>query len=934
MSADRVDGLVTSHMGGRRFLLFLLTAVAAGTVGARTVTVSHVVRSSGLVHLGFGPGTVGVSNQLYAVRASVDRGAVKDGWEDVRPLGLITPSMESLTWKMPVEWITQKSAVRFFLTNVSYDKRLFSLISDGTPYINTGVTPDATTDITVDSYVSGSVAPFGVAGYFMAFCNGSGANQFYYSYLGISNSPGLDINTIGARHVTRLCRSGLYIDGTQVADFSDDTTTEACDYPIYLFRRKGSDKTTNEKNGYCAVYGAEISKGGTLVRKFIPAIKNGEAGMYDAVSGGFFTNAAPSGTFTTTGAAGHQRFEDAHNFEASSPILFGEREFSASACDLATGRVELTFSAGSAKRLFLVYADMDRGPDYRAWTNVVFAANVPADMRSLSYELPEGVRAANCAYRFILSDADDESGYTTRLASLYGNSGGKNAWIDTGIVPDTKTHIRIRAAVASSSAASFGVAGRFVFFDNGGTTGIFPIFFGHGSTAVTYASVPGWDATAPNLYEFGPDGPLLNGRRLADDAWNFGCDSVSAVVPIALFARRDNNAEAVTLSKTGYIRIYSCYIETNGVPARSFVPCVKGGAYGMFDRISGTFFGNAGTGSFISGVEADAPDLPPEAEKTVSPVFHPASRVSILALDDKTGAVTVRVSGPKGPLALYAVCAQEDLGEEPAAWPISVRLASLTNATGAVEWSGVVPDGLLATNRYLKCYAVVRREEPFGQQYDYVASYATYHINVGIPPDSLTETEMEYAIAGDDAAPSAPTGYADAYYAHNVNNNVKDSIRRFGYCFFGCQDERYSPYRSSTNDFHNVKLGPDGLWVDGNQMANPFLDAVQEEKAGSLYLVGMRNAQGGRVYAMATRIRRFRMKKNGVLLRDMVPCIVNGNNGLWDYVSGKFFGNAHPQGSGASYVGAPVFADRLTAENLLGASSTKFYRGGFKVIFR
>ena len=83
---------------------------------------------------------------------------------------------------------------------------------------------------------------------------------------------------------------------------------------------------------------------------------------------------------------------------------------------------------------------------------------------------------------------------------------------------------------------------------------------------------------------------------------------------------------------------------------------------------------------------------------------------------------------------------------------------------------------------------------------------------------------------------------------------------------------------------------------------------------------------------MATRIRRFRMKKNGVLLRDMVPCIVNGNNGLWDYVSGKFFGNANS--SGASYVGAPVFADRLTAENLLGASSTKFYRGGFKVIFR
>ncbi len=905
---------------------FVFTSFASVSPVDRTVTVSQVVRSSGLVHLSFGTSPSGSSYRLYAARAATDMGTVKDGWEDVRPLGLIPASMDTLSWKMPVEWITQKSVVRFFLANIAYDDRLVSLFTTGNAYIDTGITPDATTDITIDYWAGSNVAPFGVAGYFMAFDNGE-STGYFYSYLGLSNKSGLP-HIEGGRHRARLCSEGVYRDGEQIADFSGQTPTDTCSYNILLFRRNPSDKSTSAKNGQCYIYSATISKGGALVRKFVPAVKDGVLGMYDAVSGDFFTSATGS-AFTYGGRAGAPRFEDAASLASSSPVSFGEREFSASECDPATGRVTLTFSSGPAKRLFLVHDDFDKGQDYKAWTNVVFAGNVPADTRTLSYELPERVRASNCAYRFILADADDESGYDTRLAYLNGNSQNNGAWIDTGIVPDTNTYIRIRAACKTSSAASFGVAGCFVFFDNGSSTGIFPIFFGYGSSAVPHASVPGWSTYAANVYELGPDGPVLNGRRLADDTWNFGCDGTVAVVPMALFARRNNVESSVTLSKCGQIWIYSCYIETNGIPARSFVPCVRNGVNGMHDRISGNFFVSAGTGSFSAGEAAD-PDLPPEAEKTFSRVFHPSSSLSITSVNAKTGALAVRVSGPVGPLALYAVCAPEDPGDDPAAWPISARLASLTNETGSVEWSGIVPDGLLATNRYLKCYAVARREEPFGQQYDYLEGYGTYSINVGIPADSTAETEIEFA---ENATLDGVAGAGHEGVFCTLNVHPQNQTPKFTYYFFGCNDEDgFDLYTSSTNVFHAVTLGPGGVLVDGDQIADPFLDAVPRRESLSLAVMATRSAGGGRTHYGVVRVRRFRLRKNGVLLRDMVPCVVDDSNGLWDYVSGTFFGNANS--SGASKVGDPVFADRLEQDSILGASRTRNLRSGMQLIFR
>lgn len=51
----------------------------------------------------------------------------------------------------------------------------------------------------------------------------------------------------------------------------------------------------------------------------------------------------------------------------------------------------------------------------------------------------------------------------------------------------------------------------------------------------------------------------------------------------------------------GYVRIYSCQVYDNGTLIRDLVPCINSdGEAGMWDKLNGVFYGNAGSGEFIT----------------------------------------------------------------------------------------------------------------------------------------------------------------------------------------------------------------------------------------------------------------------------------------------------------------------------------------------
>lgn len=91
---------------------------------------------------------------------------------------------------------------------------------------------------------------------------------------------------------------------------------------------------------------------------------------------------------------------------------------------------------------------------------------------------------------------------------------------------------------------------------------------------------------------------ISNGTQIYS-AMTTTSSQASGAKELYLFGYNANDAGAPMLSA---MRIYSAKIYKNGTMLRDFIPCINPqGELGMFDSVSRTFFGNAGSGSFTGG---------------------------------------------------------------------------------------------------------------------------------------------------------------------------------------------------------------------------------------------------------------------------------------------------------------------------------------------
>lgn len=95
---------------------------------------------------------------------------------------------------------------------------------------------------------------------------------------------------------------------------------------------------------------------------------------------------------------------------------------------------------------------------------------------------------------------------------------------------------------------------------------------------------------------FGYDSSLLTDRVLAK-----GVGKGNGTLPLFLFAQNETSSAPVHI--TGTKRVYSCKIKQNNNWVRYFVPAKRksDNVLGMYDIINGTFYTNAGSGTFTGG---------------------------------------------------------------------------------------------------------------------------------------------------------------------------------------------------------------------------------------------------------------------------------------------------------------------------------------------
>lgn len=180
-----------------------------------------------------------------------------------------------------------KTGYHFVRWESGYTK-LEYLESTGRQYIDTGVLVDSPTML-AGSQITFAYSAFSINNAVCGSVNTTG--DYSYSNYQIAVSADGVLSTHGFNNNGKRIAVN-----EKVTCVADDTGHATPNLNFYLFAKNQGGSASNEAT--VRMYNCVLYANGTLVRNFVPAKRNSDnvLGMYDTVSGQFFTNAG-TGTF-------------------------------------------------------------------------------------------------------------------------------------------------------------------------------------------------------------------------------------------------------------------------------------------------------------------------------------------------------------------------------------------------------------------------------------------------------------------------------------------------------------------------------------------------------------------------------------------------------------------------------------------------------------
>ena len=177
-------------------------------------------------------------------------------------------------------------------------------------------------------------------------------------------------------------------------------------------------------------------------------------------------------------------------------------------------------------------------------------------------------------------------------------------WIDTGIIPDSRTSFFLQVMLVNTANTIYFFETRPLSSSLKSSLGVlaFPSDFQY-----RYDS----NLSSDSYLNFFPPTPIkdvlytietnrneiyLNGeKKLTCRVVNFNCN-----LPLCLFAQRtDNGITAMSKFKLYAFKLF----DADNILLIDLIPVRVGNVGYMYDKVSGTLFGNAGTGNFILGAD-------------------------------------------------------------------------------------------------------------------------------------------------------------------------------------------------------------------------------------------------------------------------------------------------------------------------------------------
>ncbi len=511
--------------------------------------------------------------------------------------------------------------VRFFL--VPDNQQIACIETDGTQYIQTDFYPGPTdTTIFADFYPK-SVTPyqqrvFGtspVAGLAVqAYINSGGGWSWSYSNAGNWTSSGIAVQTVR----TQVLLDGLNNKYTLTMDGVEKKTmtissivaaakrTNVSRAPLNIFATAGNV----DQRGNMKLYALTCSRNGTVERDFRPYVKRGVLGVRDAVTGAFFPRTVGNMLLgaPTAGTAASETSSAVSLAAAFGPVKM-------TACFQSgdeAGVADIAFAAAaSAREVWYAWDDADKGTSFAAWAHNERIGTVAANATFGRYRLPPGSKGFAKGRLFLLSAGGS---YDCTYIRGEGRQG-----IDTGILAGTNVCISANFRLVTATPVQqrpFGVSDSdftmATYINNGGNWA-WAAMNHHGNWTGTTAK-PRTDVRTQITLDVPHD--LYTVAHDGQQVYSVVLSSVAVVATNS--TRIGNRTLALMAAKTSatafdqgcHAELYGASIQTNGVAARTFAPCVVSGEARMRDAVTGATFGNAitdGATQFIPGGRLDSP---------------------------------------------------------------------------------------------------------------------------------------------------------------------------------------------------------------------------------------------------------------------------------------------------------------------------------------
>lgn len=565
--------------------------------------------------------------------------------------------------------------------------------------------------------------------------------------------------------------------------------------------------------------------------------------------------------------------------------------------------VTVSIGAGETKNeLWMLSGLRDCGATLGDWATATHVGTVGTDAAVLEVPLPEQWGGKDTVLRFVLAE------YRYDKKVKYIESSGTQ-YIDTQFTMDSTASATLRYYVPKATQNEG------VFGTRAGGASKQNISIGHvkaNSVVLDYCNAsnyndyrvesPSGDAGTFDVY-LGPDkryvSDMPNGTN--NTAWTG--KAFTTAYTAYLFGRHDQtDGTGMSWAAATGMKLYSAAIQTNGIDACRFVPCVIGGVPALYDSVRKLpfFDGSGGATPFTAGPDV-ADDLP-ESVLAVSAPFVSVGRrsVSVVGVCQSAGVekFVLDVEAGNAPQRVFVAYGTADDGESIFSWTKTKEVGSVR--AGQTRVKVEKPEGwgssVTVARYFLEGETVL--PHPYDKAVAYLESTGDQYIDTKITMRYPDAAELKFQ----SDTVTANTGIFGARTSASRNNISIGHTSTMGVVLDYGTGEDYENYRASSGTMvsgtFEVYLGPDRRQIDVGDIHKPndkkWTASFSTDQ--SAYLFGRHDTSGLVWEAAAIRLYYARIIRSGFYVRNFVPCIKDGVAKLYDAARNAFYDDISTSG--------------------------------------